>query len=213
RWLLHYARMAELYDVDLLVVGNELGGLTGQEAPWRALIADLRRVYSGRLTYASSWGDEFEKLPFWDALDYIGVNMYYPLAETGQEPRADSPRVRGLVEKLAAVSQKYNKPVLFTEVGYPARATAAVRPWETNDAPLNPELQKRCYSTVFEAFYGRPWFAGLYWWKWPSSGDAGSYDGSFSPLGKPARQVLAAWYSRPPGAASPSGAGGTLSSR
>lgn len=198
RWLLHYARLAELYHVDLLVIGTELGGLTQHEAAWRALIADLRRIYSGPLTYAAHWGPEFETLPFWDALDYLGVNMYYPLADSGEFPRPDSPRVAALVEKLAALSRNYQKPVLFTEVGYPATAAAASRPWEEDNAALDLEMQRRCYATVFEAFYSQPWFAGLYWWKWPSHGGGNRFDPSYNPIGKPAAEVLARWYGSAP---------------
>ncbi|HYM12164.1 MAG TPA: hypothetical protein VEU62_15620 [Bryobacterales bacterium] len=198
RWLLHYARLAEICDADLLVIGNELGGVTGREAAWRALIADLRRVYSGPLTYAASWGPEAERLRFWDALDYIGVNMYYPLANPGETPRPDSSRLRELVQKLATLSQKYNRPVLFTEAGYPARASAAARPWDESDGLPDAAMQARCYTVLFEAFYDQPWFAGLYWWKWPSSGEGSRFEISYSPLGKPALGVLARWYGRTP---------------
>ncbi|MFQ5817582.1 MAG: hypothetical protein ACE5H2_06465 [Terriglobia bacterium] len=196
RWLLHFARLAELYDADLLVVGTELSGVTRYEGAWRALIRDLRRVYRGPLTYAAHWGNDFEELPFWDALDYLGVNMYYPLAAPGQTPRADSPRVQDLVRKFAALADKYKKPVLFSEVGYPATATAAAEPWKERGAALDPELQQRCYATVFEAFYHQPWFAGLYWWKWPSHGGGNRYQASYNPIGKPAAEVLARWYGK-----------------
>ncbi|MGH9803726.1 MAG: glycoside hydrolase family 113, partial [Candidatus Acidiferrales bacterium] len=139
RWLLHMARLAELHRVEVLVIGTELGGLTGHEAAWRGLIADLRRVYSGRLTYAAHWGGEFENLPFWDALDFLGVNLYYPLAAPGQFPRADSPRVRALVQKLAGMAEKHRKPILFTEVGYPSLSSAAAEPWKEGEAGLDLE--------------------------------------------------------------------------
>ncbi|MFQ5928017.1 MAG: hypothetical protein ACE5MH_11365, partial [Terriglobia bacterium] len=198
RWLLHFARMAELYDVDLLVIGTELSGVTHHEAAWRGLIRDLRRVYRGPLTYAANWGSEFENLPFWNALDYLGVNMYYPLAAPGELPRADSPRLQELVRMFAALAERHKKPVLFTEVGYPAIATAAAKPWKERNAPLDLELQQRCYATVFAAFYHQPWFAGLYWWKWPSHGGSSRYDASYNPIGKPAAEVLAHWYGQPP---------------
>jgi len=196
RWLLHYARMAELYDVDLLVIGTELGGLTGHEDAWRALIRDLRRIYRGPLTYAAHWDKEFESLAFWDELDYIGVNFYFPLAAPGEQPRADSPRVRELVEKLAALSRRHGKPILFTEVGYPAAATGAAQPWVESGA-LDNDLQRRCYEVVFEAFYDQPWFAGLYWWKWPSSGWGQPSGVTFVPLDKPALAVVERGYARP----------------
>ncbi|MDA2913427.1 hypothetical protein MYX77_05625 [Acidobacteriia bacterium AH_259_A11_L15] len=194
RWVLHFARLADLHRVDLLVIGTELSGVTHREAAWRGLIADLRRVYSGPLTYAAHWGEDFETLPFWDALDFLGVNMYYPLAEPGEILRADSETVRALGEKLEEMARRYGKPVLFTEVGYPANQSAAVQPWSEQDARLNPELQARCYQVVFEAFYQKPWLAGLYWWKWPSHGQPRPYSVEYSPLGKPAAGLLARWY-------------------
>jgi hypothetical protein len=194
RWLQHYARLAELFQVDLLVIGTELSGATSRADVWRSLITDLRRIYSGPLTYAASWGPEFEELPFWDALDYLAVNMYYPLAAAGEAPRADSPQVQALVEKFAAAAARHDKPLLFTEIGYPAQSTAALRPWDWNGSGLDTELQGRCYEAVFAAFYRQPWFAGLYWWKWPSHGEGSRFDSSFNPLGKPALEVLTRWY-------------------
>lgn len=194
RWLLHFARLAELHEVDLLVIGTELDGVTSHETAWRALIDDIRRIYSGPLTYAAHWGSEFEALPFWDTLDYLGLNMYYPLAAPGETPRAESPQVKKLIGKFAALAEKHGKPILFTEVGYPALATAAAEPWKEGGAPLDPALQERCYLAVFQAFYEQPWFAGLYWWKWPSHGRGGRYHASYSPLGKPAAEVLHRWY-------------------
>jgi hypothetical protein len=194
RWLLHFARLSALYDVEVLVIGTELGGVSDREADWRALIAEVRRVYHGPLTYAAHWGEEFEELRFWDALDYLGVNMYYPLARPGEIPRPDSPPVQALAEKFARLSQRHSKPVLFTEVGYPASATAAAEPWKENRAAHDPDLQGRCYETVFAAFYRQTWFGGLYWWKWPSHGRGGRYDPSYNPVGKPAAEVVKKWY-------------------
>jgi hypothetical protein len=194
RWLLHYARLAELHRVEVLVIGTELEGVSGREADWRRLIADIRRIYSGRLTYAANWGLEFETLPFWDALDYLGVNMYYPLAAPGETPGPDSPRLQALVGRFAALAAKHHKPVLFTEVGYPSTTMAAAEPWKEDNAPLDLELQRRCYETILTAFSAQPWFAGLYWWKWPSHGRGTPYDGSFSPIAKPAAEVVAHWY-------------------
>ena len=194
RFILHYARMAELERADLLVVGTELGGLTVHQADWRALIREVRSVYSGPLTYAANWGQEFEALAFWDELDLLGVNFYYPLAAPGEQPRAGSPRLQELERKLEAISRKHRKPVLFTEVGYAASAAAAAEPWKEHNAPLDPAMQARCYEVIFQSFYGKRWLAGLHWWKWPSHGEGSMDDPTFSPLGKPALGVLERWY-------------------
>ena len=193
-FILHYARMAELERADLLVVGTELGGLTVHEADWRALIREVRGVYRGPLTYAANWGREFETLAFWDELDLLGVNFYYPLAAPGEEPRAGSPRLRELERMLEGMSRKHRKRVLFTEVGYAASSAAAAEPWKEENAALDPAMQARCYEVVFQSFYRKRWLAGLHWWKWPSHGWGSADDPTFSPLGKPALRVLERWY-------------------
>lgn len=198
RYVLHYARMAELERADLFVIGTELGGLTVREAAWRELIRDVRKVYAGPLTYAANWGEEFERIAFWNDLDLLAVNFYYPLVATvGEVPRAGSPRVRELSAMLERISRKHRKRVLFTEVGYAASAAAAAEPWKENNAATDPEMQARCYEVVFQAFYRKPWLAGLHWWKWPTPGRGSAADPSFSPLGKPALAVLERWYGRP----------------
>ncbi len=196
RWLSHYARLAELHGVDLLVIGTELGGVTPHEAAWRALIRDLRRVYHGRLTYAAHWDREFEAVAFWDALDYIGVNFYFPLADAGETPHRDSRQVQAVAERLGELAARYRKPVLLTEVGYPAAATSATKPC-VESGRLDNSLQQRCYEVVFETFYDQPWLAGLYWWKWPSHGLGSSAAVTFVPLDKPALEVVRRWYHRP----------------
>ena len=45
------------------------------------LIGDVRRVYTGTLTYGANWGDEVEQITFWDALDLVGVSFYEPLTD------------------------------------------------------------------------------------------------------------------------------------
>ena len=196
RWMLHQARVAALGRADLLVIGTELGGVTRHQDAWRRLIRDVRRIYPGPLTYAANWSGDFETMPFWGDLDLLGLNMYYPLAGPGEQPRAGSPQVRELRTKLAAMARRHRKPILFTEIGYAASAGAATEPWKENHGALDPALQARCYEVVFEAFSREPWLAGLFWWKWPSHGQGAPDDPSFSPLGKPALGVLERWYGK-----------------
>ncbi len=203
QWILHYARLAELNGAALFVVGTELGSTTGpeqsQEKAWRRIIADVRRVYRGPITYAAHWGREFETVPFWDALDYIGLNFYYPLAgdADGDAPSAEAAeRVATTIEQ---VQRRWNKPVLFTEVGFPSASSAAREPWRENPADSSDAAQQAlCYELVFRTFYGRPWLAGLYWWKWHSGGrGGGEFDRSYTPMNKPAASVMAQWYREP----------------
>jgi hypothetical protein len=190
RWWLHYARIAELYRADCLVVGTELAGVTRREAEWRALIRDVRSVYSGPLTYAAHWGSDFEGLPFWDALDYIGVNMYYPLTGPGEEPRPDSPRLLELIRKFGQVAQRFEKRIVFTEVGFPNTTSSAAEPYRKTNKPVDLELQVRCTRTVLDAFSHQKWFGGMNWWEWPTTGQSGSFYETYILSGNPAGHLV-----------------------
>jgi hypothetical protein len=199
-FLLHYARLAERLGVEALAVGTELQGTTlGHEAEWRAMIAAVREVYRGKLTYAANWDREFEALPFWDALDFAGVQAYFPLTDRAhasvEELLAGWTRH---LETLERVARRTGKRIVFTEVGYKSSEKAAVEPWlwKSDDA-VSLEEQARCYEAMFRAVWGRPWFAGSYIWKWFPHFDTrrSPGDGNFTPQGKPAETVIRRWYS------------------
>jgi hypothetical protein len=198
-FLLHYAELAEKHKIEALAVGTELQGTTlAHEKEWRALIARVRRVYSGRLTYAANWNHEFEELPFWDALDFAGVQAYFPLTE---RPRASMPELlagwRPHLEMLERVAQRIRRPIVFTEVGYKSSERASIQPWlwRTEDR-VDLEEQARCYEAMFRSVWGKPWFRGTFIWKWFPLYDRtrSATDNNFTPQGKPAEEVLGRWY-------------------
>lgn len=182
----HYAALARQIQADIFCVGVELARLTRYEAPWRRLIRRVREIYPGPLVYAANWGEEFERLRFWDALDYIGLNQYYPLP--------DDLSAAGLLERVAAVQRKYRRPVIFTEAGFASLEDSHRRPWDETRRAVSLEDQARAYEAVLKAFYHKPWFQGVYWWKIGSDGHGGPEDGSLTPWGKPAMDVVARWY-------------------
>lgn len=196
-WMLHYARFAQSHGVEVLSIGNELAGLTMREDAWRDLIAQVRRIYRGPVTYAAHWERELEQVAFWDALDYIGVNFYFPIAQAGASPQRASPEILAAMRRISRAQSDFQKPVLFTEVGFPALATAASRPWEENSSALDAELQSRCYAVWLEEFSQAPDVNGMFWWKWPSHGRGSPFDPSHRPLAKPALRVLGEWFKRP----------------
>ncbi len=198
RFLVHYARLAEESGIEALCVGTELEGTTHREAEWRRLIARTREVYGGELTYAANWSGEYERIAFWDALDFAGVQAYFPISEqddasldellAGWRPHRD---------RLATFAAGVGKPVVFTEVGYRNAMAAAREPWlwHTAGAPSD-AMQERCYEAVFRTFWNEPWFRGTFWWKWFPYGAgrrAGGEEG-FSPQGRPAQRVMRSWY-------------------
>ncbi|MEX2262373.1 MAG: hypothetical protein WD696_10495 [Bryobacteraceae bacterium] len=182
----YYAGLAERIQADLFCVGTEFAKLTTHEAEWRKLIERARKIYSGPLVYAATQGPEFENIRFWDALDYIGLNNYYPLP--------DDLSTGAVVRRVEAVQRRFRKPVVFPEAGFSSLTAPHRAPWDETPREISLEEQARCYEAVLQAFYNKPWFQGVYWWKVGTNGFGGPEDGSHTPWGKPAMQVVAQWY-------------------
>jgi hypothetical protein len=203
-FLLHYAVLAQRERMEALVVGHELtNAALAFPDRWRAMIGEVRRVYSGSITYGANWDHEAESVPFWDACDLIGVSFFHPLAErSGASPDAMTEAARKALESLHALAVRSHRPVVMIEAGYAATADAAVRPWEEpRAAAVDPEAQRRAFAALLRAMQDEDWLAGVYIWKWPSGGDAGGRgDQSFSPRGRPAQALIgsafAAWSRR-----------------
>ena len=204
-FMLHYATLAEAEHFEGLCIGTELQHATepAHEKAWRSLIKQIRQVYHGPLTYAANWSGEYEQIRFWDALDYVGIQAYFPLCSSAN-PSLDT-LLRGWqphLQKLAQWQKKIKKPVVFTEVGYKTTPDAAARPWEWPErtaALQTPDeaTQARCYESLFRACWGLPWLKGMFIWKWypglEADGPARRH-ADFTPQHKPAEAVLARWY-------------------
>ena len=194
-YILGHARQAEAAGADMFSVGRELDRtVMRREADWRALIARVRSLYHGRLTYSANF-DTYKGLGFWDALDFIGVSAYFALSEA-QDPTSAQlaqgwARALGPLEGL---SLRYRKAVLLTEVGYPAVAGAAAAPWRETRGRADVWLQSRLYEAAFAAMARRPWIEGAFPWLWEGTAQPPFRDPSFSIQGKPAAYVLARWY-------------------
>ncbi len=170
RFLLHYARLAAQEDAALFSVGVELEQTMPREHQWRELIARVRKAYHGSLTYSANW-DGFELVPFWDALDYLGIDAYFDL-DLSPEPTLDDlmtawqPWVRHL-ERFAA---RVRKPILFTEIGVRSVQGAGRHPWDWHyEAPISVQEQANYYEAAFQVFWEQPWLAGFYVWAWVPS--------------------------------------------
>jgi hypothetical protein len=177
-----------------LVVGTELAGTISHERRWRGLIEDVRSRYGGEVVYAASW-DEAWMVPFWDAVDRVGVDFYAPVTA-----RSDAGRVEILagwqpwIERLHVLHRQAGRPVLLTEVGYRSVDGAGMRPYDFDTAAaLDPAEQADLYWAALEAVGRKDWIEGIYWWNWTA--DAGGMDDAdYTPKGKPAEEELAdAW--------------------
>ena len=188
----HYARLARDAKADAFCIGNEQKVSSRKEKEWRSLIARARAIYQGPITYGANFDEVFD-VPFWDAVDWIGVSGYFPLDDAATPSRAALVRAwQPILAKLEALSTRHRKPVLFTEIGYRSANGAAWRQWEIpRDAPANLDAQRIAYEAFFETVWSRPWVAGAYPWKWFSYPGHGSADGNdYDFEKKPARAVI-----------------------
>lgn len=197
--VLHYAGLAQRGEADLLCIGTELVRMTRQYPhEWRALIAEVRQVYHGPLTYAAHWHEEFEQITFWDALDFVGVGAYFPLeapigATTEQLLTAWIPHKT----RLAALHQRVAKPILFMEAGYRAVSDCHEKPWLYSGGEPDAAAQARAYDAMFAALSDQPWWRGVYLWKTftdPARRDGGGGDRDFTFRGRAAESVVRQWY-------------------
>ena len=143
-------------------------------------------------------GFELKHIGFWSDLDVIGVNGYFAL----DAPDQTTPGRLLLswwpkVVELAALSNHFERPVVFTEAGYPSIRGSIRAPWQWPSGSERADLrgQAIAYDALLEALTPHPWFRGVFWWKYyerPEGQIPLSHD--YTPRNKPAETVLQRWY-------------------
>ncbi len=193
-----WAALAESIGAPQLVFATELAGTLRHEPEWRETIRQVRAVYSGSIVYAASW-DEAGRVPFWDALDRVGVDFYFPVAG-----RKDPGRFELLagwqpwLERLELLHRQTGKPILITEIGYRSVDGAGMNPFAfAGGARVDLGEQADLYWAALEATGNRDWIDGVWWWNWLADGSGGAGNTDFTPKGKPAASELAAAWGAP----------------
>jgi hypothetical protein len=192
----HYADIAARLDVEQFAVGTELTGVSRDREKWLDLIRAVRARYAGTLTYAANF-NEYARVGFWDALDLIGIDAYWPLS---QEPTRDAAALerawQPIRADLAAFAAVQQRRILFTEAGYTSAEGTTTRPysWTISETP-DPAEQAAAYQALLTTFDQQPWWAGVFWWVWdvlPDENEDHSLD--FTPRGKAAEDVVRRWW-------------------
>jgi hypothetical protein len=190
-----WAVLADAMGVDEFVVGTELAGTLSQEDRWRRVVADIRRVFPGELVYAASW-DEARKVPFWDALDVVGVNFYAPVSI-----RKDTHRFELLkgwqpwLDRIQLLHKLTGRDILLTEIGYRSIDGAGMHPYDfESNEDVDLTEQADLYWAAMQAIGDKRWIRGMYWWDWLANGSSGQELKDYTPKGKPAEnELIAAW--------------------
>jgi uncharacterized protein (TIGR03437 family) len=210
QFMVQYAQLADSLGVEMLCIGTELKTVSGaaNQARWYRVIDAIRGVYKGTLTYAAnatSAGDEFTSVSFWDRLDLIGLDGYFALTNqndpTLEQLVAAWRRNTNRLDLVATVTNFYSahqKPIVFTEIGYKSSAGANTEPWNySHVGAYDPTEQRNCMDAAFTVWsQWSSWMKGFFWWAWPVSAPSAT-DTDYNPRGKPAADLLRAWQSPP----------------
>jgi len=192
---LRWAGLARRTGAEGLCIGSELSSLERHEARWRELIEAARRVFDGEILYSANW-DHYRAVPFWDALDAVGLAGYYELSRT-PEPTLEDLLETWALEREAILDWRasvgLDLPVVFTEIGYANQDGTNMYPWDyTRRAPPDPAEQALCYDAFIRTWHGRPEFGGVFFYNW--FGRADLNDPGYSPRGKPAAALIRLWF-------------------
>jgi len=212
--MVHYADVAQDTNCQAYCIGCEMISTENAESQWRTMIAEIRKHYKGVLIYNTNHGRE-RKINWWDAVDMIGISAYYPVGTTSITAALaeDTNNIdnkssiaqmkknwQPIRESLRELSLKWNKPILFAEIGTISSKGSSAMPWEYRiSRPYDADEQARYYQAALETFWDEPWFAGFAWWAWNSELYPKEYaarDISYCPYGKPAEKIIKDWYSK-----------------
>lgn len=193
---LRYARMAEKNNAEMFCIGTELEATTfsAWDHRWNQLIDKVREEYSGIITYAANW-TEFEDVSFWDRMDFIGIDAYFPLANM------DDPSLEDLINSWTVIADRIeawreekgltDKAVVLTEIGYPSARGAARQPWVALTDIEDQQAQADAFEAMFTVLTERDWFEGYHIWQYFPQ-DRWSPLG-FTVKGKKAEEVIKTW--------------------
>ena len=200
-FILDFAKLAEKEHIEIFCIGTELAIFVAHRPEyWRKLISEIKSVYNGKLTYAANW-DEYKRVPFWDLLDFVGIDAYFPISDSETPTLEES--IEGWLQwktELKVFSHKESKKILFTEYGYRSVDFGGQEPWKSdrNMDNVNLEAQVNLLEGLYQSVWEEEWFAGGFLWKWFISHENVGIreDSQFTPQNKPAEAIVKKYYSK-----------------
>jgi len=193
--LLRYAGLAQSEDAEAVDIGTELSSLQNNTAAWLDLIAAIRAVYTGQLTYSSNWGGPYPA--FGSALDFASVDAFFPLsAPHGASVAQLVSAWQQWTPSLSQIQASLGKPLVLTELGTTSEPDSYRSPYDWHHGGgVSLEAQRRYYAASCQAL--KPLVGGMYWWvyytNWFDKVQPAT-DPGFQPAGKPAEQEITACY-------------------
>jgi hypothetical protein len=203
-YIMRWAVFAEMHNIEMFCFATELKTVVKKRPKFiKRLIKHIRKFYRGRLMYAANW-DDYQRFPFWDDLDFIGVDAYFPLTDT-KTPSAEEVHQlwKPYADELGRFALKKRKLIVFTEYGYRSVHQPVWKQWEieynSHYENANMEAQVNSYEGLFRAVWNEPWFAGGFIWKWypePVHYTRTTHNSDYTPQDKPTEATILKWYAR-----------------
>ena len=212
----YFADFAERVGLDAIIIGAEYYGTEGRSDNWSKVIEEIRKIYSGPLTYEFTMlSRKAYALDWFKGLDFLSYSYYPPACAKNAEPpvlRSNPPcTVDDMVNylsprkaKIMSICERFdNKPIVFTEIGVRSGHGCVIYPCDyQQETYYDGEEQANYMEAIFRTFRELPQWMGLYWWKWDETQNRPQYhtdpkgDMGFTIEGKPAEKVLKKWASK-----------------
>lgn len=202
--LLPYAWLAEETKVEIFLIGYEFETLLASHKEWQKTITLLRHFYHGQLAYYTNWwANRKEYIRVlnwrpWRLLDFIGISAYFeltkeknPTIEELKHAWYKDANGQNIVKDLSALSAKYNRCIVFMELGYRSLEGTNNAPWDhVHSAPSDENEQRDAFAAAFQVLSDLPWFAGYV--AWGEQIGLPNSPGSYSVLDKEAEKIIKA---------------------
>lgn len=183
---LHFAKIAESTSCEMFIAGCEMVMTQRRETEWRKLIADIKSLYSGLVSYNTDKYQE-ENVDWWDCVDVISSSGYYPIEDWDKE-----------LNRIEVVVKKFNKPFFFAEAGCMSSTGSSMVPNDWNlRGEVNLQEQADWYKKMFEKTSTRNWISGFGLWDWSWRQyhiEDADKDYGYDIYGKPAEDVVKEYY-------------------
>lgn len=180
---------------------------------WERVIYGLRGVYHGKLTIAANF-DNYQEVNFWEKLDYIGINAYFPLrklSDKGSLAEVLKKNWDKVLDDILAFRIKNDipdHPILFTELGYANHSGGTYAPWQGQgfslilekprdslflwkNQPRNFYERNQAVRALYQSVKERNFpLGGILYWKFTSKKEQLQYDPFALHIGKTSKDTL-----------------------
>jgi hypothetical protein len=188
-FVFHYATLAGQEGVDWFFVGSELGSLEDDVVRWANIIETVRGLGDYDISYSANW-DRFDRTPFWNRLDAIGISLYEPVR--AEEVDTQKEELKGFRSQIESFASRHDSSIIISEFGFPSRASARSQPWNASgEATPNLAVQDTLTDLTLTVWCDVETLDSVFIWN--LHGIGGGLDSNFDTRRKPVAGALTQW--------------------